>query len=431
MEKEFVARFFREARSAASLKHPNIVTIHDVGEENNTYYFAMEYLEGGSLEDRIERLGPLPLEEADAVILQLADALDFAHKKGIIHRDIKPGNVIIDEDGRAVLTDFGIAKAAFEQKLTKTGMTIGSPEYMPPEQVKGHEIDGRADYYSLGVMYYQMLSGCVPYSGDTAVSIAYQHVNEPIPSLADLRPELPAYVDGIVQKLMAKDPNERIQTGGELIQALKAKEVPAAPYYEGNDFQAEPPQANEQPVVPPPVYEPAPSPPVAGYNPQYEEAQYYEDRPPRTGGKRKLIFGLGAILCILAVVIIGVLLLSPEKPPYGAVGSGGGGGPLPIQKPTLDRNNPQSVANAMLAAFKNADVEAIKLLLSDRERTGLEEARQNNPVDLQERLRGIQHHAERCDQIRQSETESGHRYHLCPYSGKCRGADISISASNR
>lgn len=124
LETEFVQRFYREARSAANLKHPNIVTIHDVGEENGTYYFAMEYLEGGSLEERIEKGGAFPLEEAESVITQIAGALDYAHNNGIIHRDIKPGNIIIDGEGRAVITDFGIAKATYDQKLTKDRKSV-------------------------------------------------------------------------------------------------------------------------------------------------------------------------------------------------------------------------------------------------------------------------------------------------------------------
>lgn len=368
LETEFVQRFFREARSAANLKHPNIVTIHDVGEEKGTYYFAMEYLEGGSLEERIKKQGAFSLEEAESIISQIAGALDYAHNNGIIHRDIKPGNIIIDGEGRAVITDFGIAKAAYDQKLTKTGMSVGSPEYMSPEQVKGHEIDGRADIYSLGIVFYQMLCGKVPYTGDSAVSIAYLHVNEPIPSIRDKRKDLPPYLDSILQRLMAKDPGSRFQSGHELVKALAEKEV-IAPVEES--------------------YQPFFEPERPEYAPAQSAAFPIENPPVSQGGRRKLIYALGAVLCILAVAIIAVLMLSLKKPAYPPRGGAAGGVISPQVKSGLDRSDPKVVADAMLTALQNSDVSALKTLLSTDQKEEMEEAQTNNPAEFQKRLTEI------------------------------------------
>ena len=378
VEKEFVKRFYREAQSAANLKHPNIVTIHDVGEEDGTYYFAMEYLDGGSLEDRIEKQGAYSLEEAVAIISQMAVALDYAHKNGIIHRDIKPGNIIIDEEGRAVITDFGIAKAAYDQKLTKTGMTVGSPEYMSPEQVKGREIDGRADLYALGIVFYRMLCGEVPFTGDSAVSIAYQHVNEPIPPISALRPDLPQYADRILQKLLAKDPDNRFQSGRELIQSLQNKTAPMLPVEEPAD-----PAPTPQGPHPPPQPLPMDIKPDFSY-----EA---EKKKPfvRGGGNRKLIYALGAVLCVLAITIIFILVLSKEKPTYAPVrGGGGGGGRITPFLPTRpDLHNPADVANAMLAALKKTDIEAMRNLLTEEQRQEMEGDRSDNPERFRQEMK--------------------------------------------
>ncbi|MCJ7681017.1 MAG: serine/threonine protein kinase, partial [Candidatus Aminicenantes bacterium] len=148
-DKELVERFFREARAAANLKHPKIVTVYDFGQDEETFYFAMELLEGESLEDLIKKNGAFSLSETEDIISQVADALGYAHKRHIVHRDIKPGNIIINDRGDAILTDFGIAKAAYDTNLTQTGTSVGSPEFMSPEQVQGVKVDSRSDLYSL------------------------------------------------------------------------------------------------------------------------------------------------------------------------------------------------------------------------------------------------------------------------------------------
>lgn len=221
----FVERFLREARSIATLEHPGIVTIYDVGESDNTYYFAMQLLDGQPLDEILEEGKPMPLDSAVNVARQMARALKYAHANGILHRDVKPGNIILTQSGGAVLTDFGIAQAASDTRLTRTGTSIGSPEYMAPEQIEGKQLDLRADLYSLGVVFFQMLTGQVPYKGDSAVSIIYQHVKSPVPSARDVDPRIPENLDLIASTLMAKLPEERYDSADDVLAALDGKQV--------------------------------------------------------------------------------------------------------------------------------------------------------------------------------------------------------------
>ena len=216
---EFVERFMREARSAAKLHHPGLVTIFDVGEIEGTYFFSMQWLQGKTLEEKLEE-GPLPVEEVVGVVSQMAAALGFAHEAGVVHRDVKPANVIVDERGRAVLTDFGIAKAGNETQLTRVGASVGSPDYMAPEQISGGSVDPRTDLYALGVLFHHLLTGEPPYSGDAPIAVAYQHLNAPIPSARETRPEVPPELDEVVTRLMAKAPEDRFQSAEELLAAL-------------------------------------------------------------------------------------------------------------------------------------------------------------------------------------------------------------------
>ncbi len=220
-EEEFVQRFLREARSAARLKHPNIVTIHDVGQQEGWYYFVMEYVEGIALNDFIQRYGALPLCDVLDVIKSLASALDYAHENKLIHRDIKPGNIIVGVGGAITLTDFGIARAAQEQRMTSTGTILGTPEYMAPEQAKGEEADARSDLYSLAVVAYQMLSGAVPYRADSTLALLFKVVNEPLPPIRQVKPELPEAVEAVLQRALAKDPAARYPNVTAFYEALR------------------------------------------------------------------------------------------------------------------------------------------------------------------------------------------------------------------
>ncbi|MGC9025843.1 MAG: protein kinase domain-containing protein, partial [Chloroflexia bacterium] len=219
-EPDFVQRFLREARAAARLRHPHIVTIFDVGQESGWFFFVMEYLEGRSLKEVLYQQGALPPAEALAILSQVADALDYAHQRGLVHRDVKPGNVVVDPRGRATLTDFGIAKAAYESKLTATGLALGTPEYMAPEQIAGGEVGPWTDNYALGVVAYEMLSGRLPFEGDTAPAVLYRVVHQPMPSIRSFRPDLPEEVEAVLERALAKEPGKRFPTASALVSAL-------------------------------------------------------------------------------------------------------------------------------------------------------------------------------------------------------------------
>ena len=220
-DKEFVERFQREARTSAKLEHPSIIPIYRVGKSGRVIYFVMKFLRGKPLSSVLAARGTLPPAEIRQILVQVARALGYAHKSGIVHRDIKPDNIMFDEHGLAVVTDFGIAKAASGGKLTGTGMSIGTPHYMSPEQARAQALDGRSDIYSLGVVAYQSLTGRVPFDGEDSFSIGYKHIMEEVPT-----PPLETYdqrtVFELVRKMMAKSPDERFQSADDLVQALEA-----------------------------------------------------------------------------------------------------------------------------------------------------------------------------------------------------------------
>ena len=220
-DKEFVERFQREARTSAKLEHPSIIPIYRVGKSGRVIYFVMKFLRGKPLSSVLAARGTLPPPEIRQILVQVARALAYAHKSGIVHRDIKPDNIMFDEHGLAVVTDFGIAKAASGGKLTGTGMSIGTPHYMSPEQARAQALDGRSDIYSLGVVGYQSLTGRVPFDGEDSFSIGYKHIMEEIPT-----PPLETYdqrtVFEVIRKMMAKAPDDRFQSADDLVQVLEA-----------------------------------------------------------------------------------------------------------------------------------------------------------------------------------------------------------------
>ena len=215
-DEQFVERFRREAKNAASLSHPNIVSIYDRGEAEGTFYIAMEYIEGRSLKELIVARGPLAIGQAVAYARQILGAIRFAHRKGIVHRDIKPHNVLADSDGRLKVTDFGIARAGAASQMTEAGSIIGTAQYLSPEQARGAPVDQRSDLYSVGVVLYELLTGSVPFTGDTPVEIAMKHISSvPEPPSAK-RPEVPHDLDLVVLRALAKDPKERFQSAEEM-----------------------------------------------------------------------------------------------------------------------------------------------------------------------------------------------------------------------
>ncbi len=198
-------RFRREARSVAQLSHPHIVGVIDAGEEDGRPYIVFEYVEGETLKDRIRRMGRLPIDEAIAYAIEIARALGAAHDRAIVHRDIKPQNVLVDEEGSAKVTDFGIARSLEEEGLTADGRVLGTTDYVSPEQALGHDVDGQSDIYSLGVVLYEMLTGDVPFHGENQVSVAMKHVREDLPDVQVLRPEVSARLAAVLDRMTDKD----------------------------------------------------------------------------------------------------------------------------------------------------------------------------------------------------------------------------------
>jgi beta-lactam-binding protein with PASTA domain/predicted Ser/Thr protein kinase len=219
-DQEFVERFRREASSAAGLSHPNIVAIFDRGEWNGTYYIAMEYVAGRSLKTVVREQGALEPGAAIDIVTQILRAARFAHKRGVIHRDLKPHNVILDEEARARVTDFGIAKAGASD-MTLTGSIMGTAQYLSPEQAQGHTVSGRSDLYAVGIILYELLTGAVPFDGETAVAIAFKQVSAEPRAPSELQPGLPPALDAVVLRALAKDPAERFADAEEFIVALQ------------------------------------------------------------------------------------------------------------------------------------------------------------------------------------------------------------------
>jgi serine/threonine protein kinase len=237
---DFSARFTREARALAGLDHQAIVAVYDFGQHGSWPYFVMRYMLGGSLKERMSR-GPMDLEEVGQVIDRIAGALDKAHENGIIHRDVKPANILFDEEGEAYLSDFGLVKLAQKSdSFTRTGQTLGTPVYMSPEQADNlPDVDGRSDIYSLGVVLYEMLTGQAPYTHDSVTRLLMMHLTAPIPKLADARPGLPASLQDVIDRALAKDRADRYATAGEMSSALQ--------------------QATRAAVLLPPATEPSPT----------------------------------------------------------------------------------------------------------------------------------------------------------------------------
>lgn len=237
-DEEFIKRFETEAQSAARLTHPNIVSIYDVGVDAGIYYIVMELIQGKTLKEIIvEEKGPLPWKWSVNVAIQIASALEMAHKNNIIHRDIKPHNIIITEDGIAKVTDFGIAKAVSNSTITAFGKTIGSVHYFSPEHARGGYTDAKSDLYSLGVVLYEMVTGRVPFDADTPVSIALKHMQEPPVPPIEVNPNLPEALNNIILKALQKDPMYRYQTATELLVDLrKALKNPNGDFVEQEEY---------------------------------------------------------------------------------------------------------------------------------------------------------------------------------------------------
>ncbi|HEX2063988.1 MAG TPA: serine/threonine-protein kinase, partial [Acidimicrobiales bacterium] len=307
----FRQRFEAEAQLVANLVHPHVIPIYDFGEAGGLLYLAMHYVEGSDLWQVLGRHGPLQPAQAARVFTQVAGALDAAHRQGLIHRDVKPGNVLIERPGgsdeHAYLSDFGITKnIASGESLTATGQFVGTVDYIAPEQIDGHlPLDRRADVYSLGAMVFECLSGEVPYPRDTDMQKLFAHLQDEPPSLRHVRPDLGPAVDGVVHRAMAKDRDDRYATCGELAADLEEALSSVSRRGSGSVAPAPPPPSGSVAPAPPPPsgsVAPAPPPPSAG--------------APRRGGRGVVAVGL-VVAAAVAVVLAWAAL------------SGNGGSPSP------------------------------------------------------------------------------------------------------
>jgi serine/threonine protein kinase len=291
-DQEFVERFRREASSAAGLSHPNVVAVFDRGEWDGTYYIAMEYLPGRSLKAVVREHGPLSPPDAIDIVVQILLAVRFAHRRGIIHRDIKPHNVILDEEGRAKVTDFGIARAGASD-MTLTGSIMGTAQYLSPEQAQGHAVSETSDLYAVGVVLYELLTGSVPFEGDSAVTIALKQVSAvPIPP-SSRNAEVSPALDAVVMRSLAKDPLARFASADEFIAALQQSRegISPAPALNGN-----PPTRDAAALVVPPL------PP---------EEQHAPDDAARR--RRRAIWIAAAAALAIAAAVLLLLFLPPSK----------------------------------------------------------------------------------------------------------------------
>jgi serine/threonine protein kinase len=356
-DEEFLTRFQREAKAAASLRHPHIVQIFDFGHQEELYYMVMELIDGPTLRDELQRLKALdetlPFGEVQRIIGEVSEALDYAHDRGIIHRDVKPANILLAPEGQAVLSDFGLAFMIEGPRQTITGF-VGTPEYMSPEQGQGLSVDGRTDVYSLGVVLYEMLTGRVPFTSKTPVGIVMKHISEPLPPPRSINPDIPEVVEQVLLKAMAKDPRDRYSRAGELSHALTeafevaaVAEAPTAISFipeEITEAVEEPPEEGlrcaqcgaelspdmrfcgecgasvserwQPPPPPPPVVAPPPTPPEP-------LVVAVEERRPERSKLPLMIAVLGAGL--LAVIVLAAIVI------MAAIREGG----LPAGKPTV------------------------------------------------------------------------------------------------
>src|SRR4051794_6590358 len=246
---DFRARFLRESQLAATLEHPGIVTVYDAGEVNGVLYLAMRYVRGTDLAALLSQRGPLTPRETLSILGQVAAALDAAHVAGLVHRDVKPANVMIEGD-RCYLTDFGLTKRTMAETraLTAAGQFLGTVDYVAPEQIEGRDQDGRVDVYALGCVLFECLTGARPYPRDSQVAIIYAQLREPPPRASELRPDLPAAIDGVIGQGMAKAPERRYQTCGAMIDAARAA-LPAATT-QPRDVPPPPPVVEDLPTAP-------------------------------------------------------------------------------------------------------------------------------------------------------------------------------------
>jgi len=317
---EMVRRFEREARVSAQLKHPNIVTIYDVGQSEGLSYLAMEFIDGVGLEKIIAESGKLPVERAASIGAQVAEGLDFAHKNGVVHRDIKPANIMIESGDRVKVTDFGIAKATDSgEHLTMTGSLLGTPSYMSPEQARGQELDGRSDLFSVGCLLYEMLTGRKAFRGESITALLFKIITEEPPPLRESDPGIPDEFERIILKALSKAPDSRYRNGAELAADLMALVKPGT---SPTLRQVEMPTSKQPAVIPATMVSvptptrvtvparPAPRPPQAAPTPPPPA-----EAPARRGGSAMPLIAIGVVLFLFAgMAAVGAWFVFLRKP---------------------------------------------------------------------------------------------------------------------
>lgn len=308
-DEKFVRRFQREAIAASSLSHPNIVEMYDVGEDDGKYFIVMEYVDGKTLKSLIKKRGALTLSEVIDIMLQLTSAITCAHDSYIIHRDIKPQNVMILEDGRVKIMDFGIAMALNSNELTQTNSVMGSVHYLPPEQANGKGSTMKSDIYSLGILMFELLTGKLPFRGDNAVEIAIKQMKEPIPSVCKINPNIPQSIENIILKACAKNPKNRYETVKEMREDIESCMDPEHQFEERYVYKFPEQDLEETKVMPP----------IKGSkkeNDEIEEMDPIEDEETKSKKRknRNKIFIISGIICFtLAILITTITLMLPKK----------------------------------------------------------------------------------------------------------------------
>ena len=365
----FLARFQREAQSAANLNHPFIVNVYDVGQEGNLYYIVMEYIEGNNLKDLINQEAPLSNQQAIELAAEICDAIGYAHSKGLIHRDIKPQNILLTPDGKVKVTDFGIAKGFGDQNLTQTGITLGTVHYFSPEQAKGLPVQPQSDIYSIGVVLYEMVTNRLPFDSDNPVALAVKHIEEAPPSPRRYNPAISPALEMIILKALSKEPAQRYPSAGAMAKALRNLEsqsemgtmaVQPTPVNRPPRTQYGNNEVYSQPITQPPYSQPNPNPtprqlqgqgnyiPASGYNqpnmgqPQqvsrpnplppagynYDSQAYgrsgavappytddFEEQRSSGPGWGAWIIGLLALVALIALIVVGIFILPPLLTP--------------------------------------------------------------------------------------------------------------------
>ncbi|ELK41799.1 Stk1 family PASTA domain-containing Ser/Thr kinase [Brevibacillus agri] len=323
-DEDFVNRFRREAQAVASLSHPNVVGVYDVGQEGDTHYMVMEYIEGCTLKEVIIQRGALPVEEAVRIAEQICDALDHAHQNQIIHRDIKPHNIMIGKNGRVKVTDFGIARAVTSATITHTNAMLGSVHYFSPEQARGGITGEKSDIYSLGIVLYEMVTGELPFSGDSPISVALKHLQEPLPEPRQVNPNIPQSVENVILKALVKDPFLRYASAREMLEDLETCLFPERLNEEKLTFPVDEEMTRVVPIITPEMMEGHTSGRTGvGQRSRHEPSEEDEDDKPPKKWWVKALFWVGGIGLFFVLAFFGFNFLLnvfpsiPEVPvPY-------------------------------------------------------------------------------------------------------------------